>query len=84
MLRSKGNLNWLLLVTFCWHGLKFTVTTTSTESLSFLNRVNFLKGISNNLEPLGFQKIYGLWGYLLKAKVLAPMNARTLPERILS
>ena len=24
MLRSKGNLNWLLLVTFCWHGLKFT------------------------------------------------------------
>ena len=31
--------------------------------------------MSNNLELLSFQKMYGLWGYLLKAKALAPINA---------
>ena len=29
---------------------------------------------------LSFQKMYGLWGYLLKAKALAPINARRLLE----
>ena len=41
---------------------------------------DFLNGISNNLELLSFQKMYGLWGYLLKAKALAPINARRVPE----
>ena len=27
------------------------------------------------MELLSFQKMYGLWGYLLKAKALAPINA---------
>ena len=29
---------------------------------------DFLKEISNNLELLSFQKMYSLWGYLLKQK----------------
>ena len=50
-----------------------------------LYRVNilifFLKGISNNQELLSFQKMYGSWGYLLKAQALAPINARRVLER---
>ena len=42
--------------------------------------MDFLKGISNNLELLSFQKMYGLWGYLLKTKALAPINVRTVFE----
>ena len=78
MLRSECDLNWLLPFIFGWPGLKFTATPTFTKSFSFLNRVNiliFLKGISNNLELLSFQRMYGLWGYLVKAKALAPVNA---------
>ena len=42
--------------------------------------LDFLKGISNNLELLSFQKMYGLWGYLLKEKALPPINARRVLE----
>ena len=35
-----------------------------------------LKEISNNLQLLSFRKMYSLWGCLLKAKALAPINAR--------
>ena len=51
------------------------MTPTFTKSFSFLN-FDFLKEISNNLKLLSFQKMYGLRGYLLKAKALAPINAR--------
>ena len=43
-------------------------------------RLNFFKGISNNLELLSFQKMYGFWGLLLKAKALEPINAGRVPE----
>ena len=36
--------------------------------------------MSNNLELLSFQKMYGFWGYLLKAKALGPINARRVLE----
>ena len=36
--------------------------------------------MSNNLELLSFQKMYGLWGYLLKAKALVPINVRKVLE----
>ena len=74
---------WLLPLIFGWTGLKSTVTPTFTKSFSFLNRVNsliFFKKMSTNLELLNFQKTYGLWGYLLKAKALAPINARRVLE----
>ena len=74
---------WLLPLIFGWTGLKFTVTRTFTKSFSFLNRVNiliFFREISNDLELLSVQKMYGLWGYLLKAKALAPINARRVRE----
>ena len=80
MLRSECNLNW---VSFGWPGLNFTGTPAFTKSFSFLNRVNiliFLKGISNNLKLLIFQKMYGLGWYLLKAKALAPISARRVLE----
>ena len=83
VLRSECDLNWLLPFIFGWPGLKFTVTPTFTKSFSFLNRVNiliFFKGISNNLELLSFQKMYGFWGFLLKAKALEPINAERVLE----
>ena len=83
MLRSEWDLNWLLPFIFGWPGLKFTATPTFTKSFSFLNRVNiliFLNGISNNLELLSFQKMDGLWEYLLKAKAPAPINAGRVLE----
>ena len=82
MLRSECVLNWLLPLIFGWTGRKFTVTPTFTKSFSFLNRIffDFLKEVSNNLELLSIQKMYGLWGYLLKAKALAPINARRVLE----
>ena len=83
MLRSECVLNWLLSLIFGWTELKFTVTPTFTKSFSFLNRVDiliFLKEISNNLELLSFQKMYGLRGYLLTAKALAPINGRRVLE----
>ena len=66
----------------------------SLTSAAYNNRTNALdknlrhgflvkrvkKGIRNNLELLSFQKMYGLWGYLLKAKALAPINARRVLE----
>ena len=42
VLRSECDLNWLFPFTFGWPGLKFTVTSTSTQRLSFLNRANIL------------------------------------------
>ena len=54
-----------------------------TKRFSFLNLTNiliFLKGIRNNLELLSFQKMYGLWGYLLKAITLVLINARRVLE----
>ena len=36
--------------------------------------------MSNNVELLSFQKMYGLWGYLLKAKALAPINEKRVLE----
>ena len=77
--RRGCELHWLLPFIFGWLGLKFTVTPTFTKSFSFLYGVNiliFFKGISNNLELISFQKMYGLWGYLLKVKALVLINAR--------
>ena len=41
---------------------------------------SFLLVQIHNLELLSFQKMYGLWGYLLKAKALSPINARRVLE----
>ena len=38
--------------------------------------------MSNNLELLSFQKMYGLWGYLLKAKALELINMRRVLEGV--
>ena len=45
-----------------------------------LSQKTFLKGISNNLQLISFQKMYGLWGYLSKAKALTLINARRVFE----
>ena len=63
---------------FCRPGLKIYSDThfhqklLTSESCKYFD---FLKGISNNLELLSFQKINGLWGYLLKPQALASIKA---------